>query len=96
MVGSPMSQLASVLSLAVGRTVVDGTGLAGNYDVGLTYASEQQPLGLQPADGAAAVPDQDGPSLFTALREQLGLQLKPEREKVDVLVVDMVDRPTDN
>ncbi len=84
LVGSPISQLASVLSLAVGRTVVDGTGLAGNYDVELSYAQEEQP------------PDQDGPSLFTALREQLGLQLKPEREKVDVLVVDRVDRPTEN
>jgi uncharacterized protein (TIGR03435 family) len=95
-VGSPMSQLASVLSLAVGRTVVDRTGLAGNYDIELSYAPERQPLGPQPADGTAATPDPDGPSLFTALQEQLRLRLKPEREKVDVLVVDSVDRPTDN
>jgi uncharacterized protein (TIGR03435 family) len=83
LIGSPMSQLASVLSLAVGRTVVDGTELAGNYDLELSYAPEQQL-------------DQDGPSIFTALQEQLRLQLKPEREKVNVLVIDKVDRPTDN
>lgn len=95
-VGSPMSQFASVLSIAVGRTVVDQTGLAGNYDIELSYAPEQQRLGPQLADGTAAIPDQNGPSLFTALREQLRLQLKPERENVDVLVVDSVDHPTDN
>jgi uncharacterized protein (TIGR03435 family) len=96
LVGSPMSQLASVLSLVVGRTVVDRTGLAGNYDVELVYEPERQPPDPQPADGTPATPDQDRPSLFTALQEQLRLQLKPEREKVDVLVVDRVDPPTDN
>jgi uncharacterized protein (TIGR03435 family) len=70
--------------------------LAGNYDVELMYAPEQQRAGPQPADGAAAIPDPDGPSLFTALEEQLRLQLKPEREKVEVLVIDRVDRPGDN
>jgi uncharacterized protein (TIGR03435 family) len=96
LVGSAMSQLASVLSLVVRRTVVDRTELAGNYDVELMYAPEQQRAGPQPADGAAAIPDPDRPSLFTALEEQLRLQLKPEREKVEVLVVDRVDRPGDN
>jgi uncharacterized protein (TIGR03435 family) len=86
LVGSPMSQLASVLSLALGRMVVDRTGLTGNYDVELSYAQ----------DGPSATPDAGGPSLFTALREQLRLQLKPERERVDVLVVDSIGRPDDN
>lgn len=81
-----MSQLASVLSLALGRMVVDRTGLTGNYDVELSYAQ----------DGPSATPDAGGPSLFTALREQLRLQLKPERERVDVLVVDSIGRPDDN
>jgi uncharacterized protein (TIGR03435 family) len=75
---------------------VDQTGLTGNYDIELSYAPEQQPLGAAPADGTAATPDQNGPSLFTALHEQLRLQLKPDRENVDVLVVDSVARPTDN
>ena len=87
-VGSPISLFASVLALPLGRTVVDRTGLEGLYDLDVTYA----PV----APGAVAADLPDAPSLFTALREQLGLKLDPHMERVEVLVIDRIERPTEN
>lgn len=71
---------------AVDRFVTDRTGLAGRYDFRLEYAPGQP----QPGDAVSTA----GPSLFTALTEQLGLSLRPERIRLPVLVIDGVDRPT--
>jgi uncharacterized protein (TIGR03435 family) len=91
LVGSPISLLTSLLSLMLGRTVVDHTDLAGLYELDLSFA----PLPGLP--GARPQPvDDTGPSIFTALQEQLGLKLDSERENVDVLVIDRVERPTEN
>lgn len=79
--GYPLSLFANGLSQIVGRTVVDRTGLSGNWAFELTYAAEPSP-------------DSDAPSLFTAIQEQLGLKLEPATGPVDVLVVDRVQRPT--
>ena len=84
-VGSPISLFASVLALPMGRTVVDRTGLEGLYDLDVTFAPE-----------APGAPASDAPSLFTALQEQLGLKLDPEKELVEVLVVERIERPTEN
>lgn len=83
-VGSQLSLFSGVLSLSLGRTVIDRTGLTGAYDFDVTYA---------PPNGPAS-PDQ--PSLFTALQEQMGLKLQPEREMVEVLIVNRIERPTEN
>lgn len=83
-VGSQMSLFAGVLSLSLGRTVVDRTGLTELYDFEVNYA---------PTGGSA---DTNSPSLFTALQEQLGLRLDAERERVEVLIVDRLERPTEN
>jgi uncharacterized protein (TIGR03435 family) len=88
LVGIPMGQLAPLVSLAVGRPVVDRTGITGIYDIELTFAP-----------GAAIGSDltnPDAPSLFTALEEQLGLKLEAEREMVEVLVISGIERPTEN
>jgi uncharacterized protein (TIGR03435 family) len=77
-----------VLALPLGRTVVDRTGLEGPYDLEVTYA----PV----VAGAVGADLPDAPSLFTALREQLGLKLDPHTERVEVLVVDRIERPTEN
>ncbi len=93
--GFPMSQLAQTLSQFVQRVVVDRTGLTGNYDLDLTWTPDQMPQGAPPP-GAPPFPavDPNGPSIFTALQEQLGLKLDAQRGPVDVLVVDSVERPT--
>ena len=68
----------------------DKTGLTGNYDFKLVF----RPSGAPPR--AAGAPPDDRPNLFTALEEQLGLKLVASRGVVDVLVVDSIDRPTEN
>jgi len=79
-----IESLAANLSFAVGRVVVNKTGLDGGYDFTLDYAP----------DGADA--SDTRPSIFTALEEQLGLKLEPARGSVDVIVVDHIERPTPN
>jgi uncharacterized protein (TIGR03435 family) len=84
-----MEQLALQLARTVGRPVVDRTGLKGGFDWDLQWAPDQ-PASDRDAAGAA------GPSIFTALQEQLGLRLDTTIAPVEVLVVDRVQQPTDN
>ena len=75
------------------RPVEDRTGLAGTFDFEIDWAPEV-PV---PADAPPAPPiDPNGPSIFTAAREQLGLKLVPATNEVDVPVVDRAARPTEN
>jgi uncharacterized protein (TIGR03435 family) len=90
-----LSLLASNLSIFVQRTVVDKTGLAGTFDIDLTWTPDQIPQG-PPPPGAPPLPpiDPNGPSIFTAVQEQLGLKLESQRGPVEVLVIDRVEPPT--
>ena len=96
--GSPMSQVATSLSMFAGRIVVDKTGLSGSYDFTLTWTPDQMPGAGQRPPGAPEPPpiDPNGASLFTAVQEQLGLKLDSQRGPVAVLVIDRVERPTEN
>jgi uncharacterized protein (TIGR03435 family) len=96
--GSPLTQVANSLSMFAGRIVVDKTGLTGNYDFTLTWTPDQMPGAGQRPPGAPEPPpiDPNGPSLFTAVQEQLGLKLESQRGPVAVLVIDRVERPTEN
>jgi uncharacterized protein (TIGR03435 family) len=94
----PLSQLVQFLSQNLGRAVLDKTGLVGNYDFNVTYTPDQVPA-LPPGGappGAAPLPpiDPNGPSLTTALQEQLGLKLDATRGPVTLFVVDKVSQPT--
>ena len=82
------AQLAGNLSgyPTIDRFVADRTGLTGRYDFRLEYS----PAVVGGGDAAA----NPGPSLFTALTEQLGLRLQPEKAVLPVLVIDHVERPT--
>jgi len=85
-----MRQLTDVLQALTGRPVADRTGLTGAFDFDLQWTSG--PV-ASAAPGAAAPPD-DGPSIFGALQEQLGLRLVPDHEPFDVIVIDAVRRAT--
>ena len=84
-----MEQLTGPLQAFTGRPVTDRTGLTGAFDFDLEWTSGP----IAPAPGAAPSPD-DGPSIFTALQEQLGLRLEFGRGLFDVVVIDAVSRPT--
>ena len=99
--GITMADLARMLEpFTEQRTVRDRTGLTGRYDVQLTWTPDR--LGPLPPNApdevvrAREAIDPNGPALSTALREQLGLRLEPKKDKVDVLVIDRVERPTEN
>ena len=101
--GLPMLGLVHLLSQQLGRDVLDQTGLKGNYDFTLTWTPEQGemmmprgPEGGNPGAESAPAPDSSGPSIFTAIQEQLGLKLESTKGPVEVLVVDHVERPSEN
>jgi uncharacterized protein (TIGR03435 family) len=88
--GTSFAQLADHLARFVDRVVIDQTGLAGTFDFDLEWTPDQwKPDAPQQSP---IIPN--GPSLFTALQEQLGLKLEPTRGPVDVLVIDSVSQPT--
>jgi uncharacterized protein (TIGR03435 family) len=82
--------LASEPEIA-GRPVVDKTGLTGGYDFTLRWTPDDPVSGAAPAD-----PDEQWPSLFTALNEQVGLRLTSEKQPIDIIVVDSVEMPSEN
>ena len=94
-VGWSIEQLVNALTPFASRVVIDGTGLSGLFDVDLEWTPDQLPR--QPPDDPEPLRiDPNGPSLFTALQEQLGLRLESTSGSVDVLVVDRAERPTED
>ena len=101
-----MARLTDTLGMALGRPVVDKTGLTGVYDISLDFSPEglgPGPKGAGPGAGggiAAETPrdmNDSGPTLFTDIQEQLGLKLESRKGPVDVLVVDSAEKtPTGN
>jgi uncharacterized protein (TIGR03435 family) len=88
----PMANLARNLSPIAGRSVVDKTGLTGGFNAELTWTPDAS-LGNSHDTPS---PASDGPSLFTAMQEQLGLKLDPQRGPVEVLVIDSVEHATED
>lgn len=86
-----MATLARFLRPAAGRYIVDKTGLTGYYRVVLEYA---RMAGLRGPD-VASTPG-EAPSVFTAVQEQLGLKLESTRTELDMLVIDSIERPSEN
>jgi uncharacterized protein (TIGR03435 family) len=96
-----MQQLTRTLSVFTRRPVIDRSGLEGEFDLDLNFAPEFDVVGPPPPGGAALQPlppppAADSPGLFTALEEQLGLKLESQRAPVDVLVIDRLERPSEN
>jgi uncharacterized protein (TIGR03435 family) len=94
LVGQTMQQFTSLLALSLGRTITDKTGLTARYDIDLSFAPERQlPPGVE-IPGTPA--DPNGPSIYTAVREQLGLKLEQQKDQEEVLVIDHIERPSEN
>lgn len=96
--GMPIADLVRLLDLFVHRVVVDKTGLSGRYDFDLRWTPDNLAdlLKSGPPEYRWRLPKVSGPSIFTALQEQLGLRLNPTKGPVDVLVIDQLKRPSPN
>ncbi len=92
-----MAEVVRLLAPRVNRLVVDKTARDGRYQFELEFTPDQTP-GIPPGGLPAGVelPPSDGPSLFTALQEQLGLKLDSSRAQLDVIVIDRIERPTED
>ena len=85
-----------------GRVVIDATGLKGSYDFTLNWTPDDTHVAQSSTTGAGQGPTNTSPpesttlSFFTALQEQLGLKLESRKAPVEVLVIDHVERPSEN
>jgi uncharacterized protein (TIGR03435 family) len=87
-----MADLANALSMVAGRTVLDRTGLTGEFNFAFQFA----PLNSGFLQGQSSAETSSRPSLFTVLEEQLGLKLESSRGPVEVFVIDHVEKPGEN
>ena len=85
--GITIQRLAGLFDWVAGRVVIDRTGLSGRYEFTLRFT---------PPTVAVGARSEERPDLFTALQEQLGLRLEPTRAPVDTLVIDLIQRPSEN
>ena len=93
--GSTMADLALLISRTTGRIVQDRTKLGGGYNIDLEFTPDSTVYaGGTPPPGAPL--DPNAPSFFTALEDQLGLKLESVRAPIEVLVIDGIERPTEN
>jgi len=88
--GVGTDRIAIFLARPTGRLVVDKTGLTGSYDFTLSWMGDAPP-GAETGNNAPT-----GPTIFTAVEEQLGLHLRPAKAQVPVMVIDRVEMPTEN
>jgi uncharacterized protein (TIGR03435 family) len=96
-VGMPMQMLANTLSRYLGRLVVDETGLKGSFDITLEWTPDAPPPGAGgPGSDSLPVAKADGPTIFAAVQEQLGLKLVSKKAPVRMFVIDHLDRPEAN
>ena len=92
--GPTMAYFLFALSLELRHTFVDKTGLTGNYDFNLEWTPDD--MGSPSQGSNEGVRNDSGPSIFTAIQEQLGLKLQSTKGPVQVVVIDNVMRPTEN
>ena len=100
-----MDALADQIARNLGRPVIDKTGLTGTYDVKLEWTPDEQvagpggpggPGGPEPKGDAVPTAESAGPSLFTAVQEQLGLKLDGGKGPVKVIVIDHIEKASEN
>jgi uncharacterized protein (TIGR03435 family) len=97
--GSTLVEFTKLFSLVLDHPVIDKTGLAGRFTIHLEFSPDQAtpglrgPAGGSPADAAA---NPTLPTIFTAIQEQLGLRLVPSKGPVELLVIDHIEKPSEN
>jgi uncharacterized protein (TIGR03435 family) len=93
---APMDYFAFRLSQFMDLPVVDLTGLHGGYDFTLEYTRDLPPGFPEGGKINGEEPDSSGPTIFAAVKQQLGLELKAQRGPVEVIVIDHAEKPTAN
>lgn len=91
--GSLAQTLTQILARELDRVVIDKTAIDGRYDLALTWSPENGATDMADTSNDASPP---GSSIFTALKEQLGLKIESEKAPVDVLVIDHAEQPVEN
>ena len=91
--GIDIAALTDLLAPSQRKPVIDRTGLTGRFDIDVTYTPEAFSAASLAQRNGVAPPgvDPNGPSLFTALQDQLGLRLEPTRTPIDVVVIDRIE-----
>jgi uncharacterized protein (TIGR03435 family) len=90
--GLPMTEIAKLLTRQLEHTVHDHTGLTGEYDFTLKWTPDK----TQPVERRGSENNLQGPSIFTAVQQQLGLKLEPENAPMEVLLVEHAEKPSEN
>ncbi len=95
-INATLSEFASLMQryVRLDRPIMDRTGIAGKYDYKLSWTPDFSQFDGNPPGPARN--DENAPTLYTAIQEQLGLKLEAAKEPADVLVIDHVERPSDN
>jgi bla regulator protein BlaR1 len=91
-----MEDFVEVLSVSMGRPVLDRTALTGIYDIKLQWTPAHFVSPEGPGVKNEPPIDPDGPSIFTAIQEQLGLKLEARKGPVETIVVEHAERPSEN
>jgi uncharacterized protein (TIGR03435 family) len=92
-----LSDFISFLQMIVlDRPVVDDTGIAGRFDISVTFTPDDSQFNGHPPPVRRAENGDTAPELFEAVKQQLGLRLEPRRASVDVMVIDRVEKPSPN
>jgi uncharacterized protein (TIGR03435 family) len=93
----PMTQFANMLAGQLGRPITNSTGLAGLFDVELTWTPDRTPAqGTLPPGIELPRVDPNGATIFTALQEQLGLKLENTSQPGEVLTIERIEKPSEN
>ena len=92
-----LSLFTNLISQRLDRRVIDRTGLAGRFDIQLQWTPGQGESPFDPGGNPVPAPtDFSGPSIFTAIQEQLGLKLESTKGPVEVIVIDHAEKPSEN
>lgn len=94
MPGATVTTFSGILGVILGRPVIDRTGIQGRFDFDFEFAIDQSTPGF--VSDAAAANSTGGPSVFTAVQDQLGLKLESTKGPGEFLVIDHVERPSEN